>query len=238
MYGCGGDSGSTESKADNTRPTSSDVTSVSMVSGSGSKLSVSWTAASDPGGSSAANLLYHVYVAENAFNRWTEVDSFIGVTSATIGKLHSHTLYVVRIVVEDEAGNLSAPGSSSSDTTDNMSFAGDVFEIIQANCTAVGCHTNKNSAGTTVIPASDIALNGDAATTLQALMNRQVSCAGLKPLINTSNGAIIADSYLDDLLDPARRNNNPCSSPMPQDKALANADFAVVYDWLADGALQ
>jgi len=241
LSACGGDSDSSTQKTDNSAPSTSDITSVTAVAGSGSKLLVSWSEASDPGGSATSQLLYRIMISDNGGGQWREADSVIGVTSATLTKLHSNTAYKVGVIVEDEAGNQSAQSSANANdsaTTNAMSFSADVYDIIQSNCTASSCHTNVGPSGNQIVAAAGLALNGNAMTVYQTLTaQRNVNCGGLKALINTTGSDIIADSYLDDLLDPAARNSipAPCSNPMPKDKPLSANDFAVVYDWLADG---
>jgi len=230
LFSCGGNDGdSGEKNKDQTSPGSSDVVSVSSVNGSGSQLDVIWTPATDPGGSSADKLVYRIYVFANGATTGVEATSVMGTDRARLSKLHSNTTYEVNVIVEDEAGNLSQPGSKLSATTQAMSFTADVDPILKTNCTDGLCHNPGYF-------AANIDLTAAANAVLGTLSARNISCNGLKPMIKTDGTDIIADSYLDDLLDPSKRSGNSCYS-MPKDKPLIAQDYAVVYDWLVDGAL-
>jgi len=237
VYSCGSSDDGTPSKSDNSAPLAAENVAVNAVAGSGSKLDVSWSAASDPGGSPVSKLLYRILLRENTGVSWIEADSVIGVVSARISYLHPQTSYQVAIVVEDEAGNRSSQSVANSNdtaTTNMMSYAGDVHEIIQQNCTQAGCHETD----TQMVPKYNKSFKGDAATVLATLKATNARCGGLKPLIDTSSNDFLGNSILDDLLDPARRSGTgqACILPMPEKNPLNSNDYDVIVDWINSGA--
>lgn len=237
VYGCGSSDDGTPSKSDNSAPLAAENVAVTAVSGSGSKLDVSWSAASDPGGSPQPRLLYRILLRESNSASWLEADSVMGAVSARISYLHPQTSYQVAIVVEDEAANQSSQSVANMNdtaTTNAMSYAGDVHEIIQQNCTQAGCHETDTQA----VPKYNKSFKGDAATVLATLQSTNARCGGLNPLIKTDGSDFLADSVLDDLLDPARRSGagQTCNLPMPEKTPLNSNDYGVIVDWISSGA--
>jgi len=222
---------------DKSSPSTANVVSVSSIPGSGSKLNVTWTQSSDDI-SSSNQLIYHVWYSDDNGESYAEGDSVLGSISTTLKYLRPATSYKIYVTVEDESGNMSGAGTVSDAVATNgiVSFSNDIAEIIGSDCAKSRCHTDSYRAG-------DISLDVNVIGAQAVLTKLQTTnCSLTLPLIVTTStdpNVILGNSYLDDLLDPAKRDSSACRYPMPpapNEMALSEVKYGVIYNWLLTGA--
>ena len=236
MFGCTTTDDDSNTQADKTKPTAVDVVSLTPVIGAGSKLDVTWTQSSD--NSSAPNqLVYHIYYSDTGGETYVEGDSVVGQTQATLKYLAPGRNYQVFVSAEDEAGNLGPSGATKSAATNAaLTFDGDIADIIALDCATSECHGANN-------PTGGVQLNASKTESVYLSLTSASCAPNLQPLVDTTTDPnnILANSYLDDLLDPAKRANSACSSPMPpapSKPALSAAKYQVIENWLVAGAIE
>ncbi len=126
---------------DNVAPTFAGATTATALGATAIELT--WTAAADDI-SNAADIKYHVYVAETSggqdFNTPT-LSTSVGQTRVTVRGLRASVEYFFVVRAEDEGGNQDTNTNEVRETTDGgIFFPEDIQPILTQKCTNAACH--------------------------------------------------------------------------------------------------